>query len=168
MDGRKIFLAFTRVYSSIYPHYYYWAHNWIEGIGSSGGVLRSLGVEVDKIKIDPSDYVLHCFKHNDTVKYLDNPKCDKCFCHRQVSITDKNLGINHINIFPNPTTGELRITNYELRMGEPEIFDVMGRKQKVESGKQKTDDEIVIDISHLHSGIYFLKLNNQTFKIIRN
>jgi len=32
------------------------------------------------------------------------------------------------NVWPNPTTGELRVMSYELRVGEIEVFDVYGRK----------------------------------------
>ena len=40
-------------------------------------------------------------------------------------IHDEN---NEIAIYPNPTTGELRITSYELRVNNIELFDVYGRK----------------------------------------
>jgi hypothetical protein len=67
-------------------------------------------------------------------------------------------GNEEIQIFPNPTTGELRITNYEIRITEIGIFDVYGRKQRAESRKQKAGREMVIDISELPEGIYFLKI----------
>ena len=82
----------------------------------------------------------------------------------------ENEPTSGIKVFPNPTTGELRITNYELGINNEqltinnvEIFDVYGRKQKVESRKQN-----VIDISNLPAGIYFLRVNEQTVKIIKN
>jgi len=58
-----------------------------------------------------------------------------------------------VNIYPNPTSGQLRITNYKLQIEGIEIFDIIGRKQKTEVRKQ---DEI--DISHLRSGIYFVRV----------
>jgi len=85
----------------------------------------------------------------------------------------ENVGINeneHSNLFiyPNPTNEELRITNYELRMGDVEIFDIMGRMQNAECRMQNAEEEMVINISHLQAGIYFLKIDNQTIKIIKN
>jgi hypothetical protein len=75
-------------------------------------------------------------------------------------------------ITPNPTSGQLRITNYELRDGalrEVELYDIYGRKQKTESRKEK--GEIVIDISTLSPGIYFLKIETEkeitTRKIVK-
>jgi len=87
--------------------------------------------------------------------------------HTNLKVNDWNNNRN-IVIYPNPTIGELRITNYELRMGIPEIFDVIGRRQKAEGRRQNAGGELVIDISHLQSGIYFLKIDNHTFKIIKN
>jgi len=75
-----------------------------------------------------------------------------------------------VRIFPNPTKGELRIWNYELGIENVEIFDIYGRKQKSKIVNLKS--EMVIDISHLTAGIYFVKVNtgNGTFveKFIKN
>jgi len=76
--------------------------------------------------------------------------------------------ISTIQVYPNPTNYELRITNYELQMGSVEIFDIMGRMQNAECRMQNAEEEMVIDISHLQAGIYFLKIDNQTIKIIKN
>ena len=78
--------------------------------------------------------------------------------------------IASLQVFPNPTTGKLRIENGELRIENLSIFDVYGRRQKIEyriSDIGKSD----INISHLQSGIYFIKIKteNQTItkKIIK-
>ena len=91
---------------------------------------------------------------------------------------------NRLLLFPNPTTGELRIENGELRIMEVEVFDVYGRKQKAESRKQKGNsppfmegwqpqaDGVVINISHLQAGVYFVKIKTEndiiTKKVIKN
>jgi len=92
---------------------------------------------------------------------------DACSCipvYKTLTLKMLPLGINeilnsNISIYPNPTTGELRITNYELRMGDVEIFDVLGRKQKAEGRKQ--NDEILIDVPHFSPGIYFVKITTE-------
>jgi hypothetical protein len=83
-----------------------------------------------------------------------------------------------LKVYPNPTTGELRITNrssdrsklseanYELRITNIEVFDIVGRKQKAEGRKQNGDSEIIIDISHLQSGIYFVKVNTESGQVV--
>jgi len=137
-----------------------------EGMGSIVGVLRSIPT------FEPTDgntygYKLDCFKDNDTVKYV-NSSCNKCFCRWVIGIPDNNLDNNYINIFPNPTNYELRITNYELQITnyELQITDITGKI--VFTQKLQKETEYNIDISHLQSGIYFLKIDNQTFKIIKN
>jgi len=74
------------------------------------------------------------------------------------------------SVYPNPTTGQLRIENGELRMENVEIYDIMGRKQKIIINYQIS---IVnsIDISHLSAGIYLVKIITEqgviTKKIIK-
>ena len=83
------------------------------------------------------------------------------------SITSTTLS-NQIEVWPNPTTGELRIENGELRTAAPvgassaklinnvEIYDVYGRKQLSIINCQLSIDKI--DISHLQPGIYFVRV----------
>ena len=67
-----------------------------------------------------------------------------------------------ISIEPNPTTGELRIESGELTIENVEVLDISGRKQKVESKKEN-----VLDISHLPTGIYFVKISTETGEVVR-
>ena len=71
--------------------------------------------------------------------------------------TDNKALLDKISVIPNPTTGELRITNYELRIDEIEIFDIMG-KQVTLNHPINSYSNPKIDISHLNSGIYFVKI----------
>jgi len=110
------------------------------------------------------------------------------------SIISQNQ-FDNIVITPNPTKGELRITNYELGIRNIEIFDVMGRVQnfevqssgvqsskfKVQSSEPETlnlkpetlnfEPETIIDISNLSNGIYFIKITTDkeiiTKKIVK-
>jgi hypothetical protein len=83
---------------------------------------------------------------------------------------------DEIKVYPNPTTGQLRITNYELLIEGIEIYDVYGRMQKVSLPSVLTDgakaDEIVLDLTNLSAGIYFLKIQTEKRiamkKIIKN
>jgi len=70
-----------------------------------------------------------------------------------------------INIYPNPITGELRIVNYESRIDNVEIFDVMGRSvwaQHVLLETRSPKPETIINISHLSDGIYFMRITTET------
>jgi hypothetical protein len=71
-----------------------------------------------------------------------------------------------ISIYPNPTTGELRITNYELRITNVEVYDVYGRKN-VTTVTCHDCHETALNISHLSAGIYFLKITTEKGEIVR-
>ncbi|MCL2041814.1 MAG: T9SS type A sorting domain-containing protein [Bacteroidales bacterium] len=103
-------------------------------------------------------YARLCFEH-----YTDyGETLVDIYCHdltREGVVTavgEMGAANDHIIIYPNPTSGGLTITNYELRITEVEVFDLMGRKvlsQKAESRKQKE-----LDISHFPAGMYFVRI----------
>ena len=81
-----------------------------------------------------------------------------------VGIAD--ITAKRIMVYPNPTTGELRVTSYELQMDDIKIFDVMGRNVGVGFARP-TNGEAVIDISHLSAGVYYLRIAGETAKVIK-
>ena len=62
-----------------------------------------------------------------------------------------------IVVYPNPTTGELRIENGKLRIKSVEIYNIVGQKQKM---ILHSPFSILnsIDISHFPVGIYIVKV----------
>ncbi|MCL2246429.1 MAG: M20/M25/M40 family metallo-hydrolase [Lentimicrobiaceae bacterium] len=109
---------------------------------------------------------LHCYFveaiYNDVVSDPSNSSCDS------ISITH-NIIEYHSNykIYPNPTNGELRITNYELRMSDVEVFDMMGKRQKAEG--KRLDGEFVMDVAHLPEGVYFIRIKGEVVgKFVKN
>ena len=65
-------------------------------------------------------------------------------------------------VYPNPTTGQLRIRNYELGIGalnevEVEVFDIYG-KHHLSTRPLVHSSTITMDISHLPAGVYFVKI----------
>ena len=84
-----------------------------------------------------------------------------------------------LRVYPNPTTGQLIVEiagqarNDEI---DVEITDIVGKtllslpslpSLQAPSLLERAGGEVVIDISHLANGIYFLKVNNQIIKIIK-
>ena len=75
-----------------------------------------------------------------------------------------------IKIFPNPTRGELTITNYESGITNVEIYDRMGRVFNHSQGSI-FNTQLKIDLSHLPSGVFFLKIETErgaiTHKVVK-
>ncbi|MCL2289355.1 MAG: T9SS type A sorting domain-containing protein, partial [Bacteroidetes bacterium] len=72
----------------------------------------------------------------------------------------------NITLYPNPTTGELQVTGYELQITNIEIHDVTGRILSshhliTPSSHHK------IDISNLNSGIYFIKIVTKQGEMVK-
>jgi hypothetical protein len=92
------------------------------------------------------------------------------YCHDITKDYKNGVGVKEIEeierivVYPNPTTGELRIMSYELRINNIEVFDIVGKNQKSEIRRQNE-----IDISDLSAGIYFVRVTTEkgtTTKII--
>jgi hypothetical protein len=69
-----------------------------------------------------------------------------------------------IAVYPNPVTDELRVTGYELQIGNIEIYDALGRMREIPHEAQRKEESHVINVAHLSSGTYYLKItfNNKT------
>ena len=81
-----------------------------------------------------------------------------------------------ITLYPNPTSGELRIEsgefgewrmeNGEWRIASVEVFDIMGRKQYAEI--REMDGGALLNIAHLPNGIYLVKAGGSVWKVVKN
>ncbi|MDR0810770.1 MAG: T9SS type A sorting domain-containing protein, partial [Paludibacter sp.] len=71
---------------------------------------------------------------------------------------------DEITVYPNPVTHELKITDCELKESDNvQIFDISGRS----AGAYSIRHNRTIDVSHLQSGIYFLKINDKVAKFCK-
>lgn len=138
----------------------------IRGIGDTGGFFCG----IFPVPLDGSQFALLCFYIDDILVY-SNPNFNYC---ETVSIAEIEQNLE-INIYPNPTTGELKIDasnslsagNEELIIENIEIFDITGKEKKFFIKSSASMSNIVIDISHLPAGIYYLRLNKTITKIIK-
>jgi hypothetical protein len=76
----------------------------------------------------------------------------------------KELG--GVRLFPNPTTGELQVTSYELQVTSIEIFDVYGR-QLSSHHLITPSSHHKINISELQAGIYFVRITTEKGVVIK-
>jgi hypothetical protein len=178
-DGSKrklIFVKFPAYYDSQQELY----SVWIEGIGSYFGLLNNF--EDDNIPsfcIPDNFRFLLCYEHNDQ-SLLSFPNFDisgdENDCFSRYIYTDLyNITISEQNTFfklyPNPAKNELFIKS-ELKVEKIEIWDLSGRAAGVDlrvspqNQGAHADAPQQIDISHLTSGVYFVKVGNTTRKLI--
>jgi hypothetical protein len=75
----------------------------------------------------------------------------------------ENLESNDIIIFPNPTSSFITIKSNNL-ISPISIYDITGKLVLQNMGNSK---EIILDISNLNSGLYFIKSNSQNSFTIR-
>ena len=71
-----------------------------------------------------------------------------------------------VRVFPNPTTGELKVESGKLKVDNVEVFDVYGKKLSSNHLITSSSNH-QINISHLSAGIYFLKIDNEMVKVIK-
>jgi len=87
-------------------------------------------------------------------------------CQKIVGIAETKRVIP-LRIYPNPTNGQLTIVmnDEQLTMNNVEIYSTMG--QKLQSITVNPQSEIVIDVSHLASGMYLLKVENKMVRFVK-
>jgi len=102
---------------------------------------------------------------------------DFCIAVEPLGITEPAGEL--LSVWPNPTMGELRITNrshvsgklseanYELRIENVEVFDIYGRKQNVEFHSYGLTLLRSYGLSNLQSGIYFVKIITNAGEIVK-
>jgi hypothetical protein len=93
---------------------------------------------------------------------------------QSVSSEFQNNVLENIQLVPNPTTGELRVTSYELQVTSIEVFDVYGKKlssnHHITSSSNHhitSSSNHLINISHLQAGVYFVKITTEAGEIIK-
>jgi hypothetical protein len=110
-------------------------------------------------------------------------------CHQSISRNIevvKDLGIKQLQVtsyklqvYPNPAKNELQVTSYELQENEAyiQIYSVVGQmvyqisnlpnQQQISKSTNNQINNIIIDISHLGRGMYFLKVGNRVARFVK-
>ncbi|MCL2132440.1 MAG: PKD domain-containing protein, partial [Lentimicrobiaceae bacterium] len=85
-----------------------------------------------------------------------------------VGISNYELGINNYIIYPNPTTGKITVESCKVyKVESVELFDVVGKQYSVGAKHVLPNDEMVIDISHLANGMYFIKIQTDNGTVMK-
>jgi len=124
------------------------ADHWIEGIGSTMGLLTQMIPNVSGMF-----YELHCMSHNGEIEY---PEAGPGICDLTTSIGDRDD--RRLHIFPNPATEQINIENAKL--GDRFMIITMDGRI-IDAGKiDGTISTIAID--HLRAGSYIITIQGTT------
>ena len=109
------------------------------------------------------------FNHQKPWKSMDNNENEDNQNQEPIPLSEKVAEWN-LQVYPNPTTGQLTINSEQLTISSVEIYDVVGQKvpfNSPEGGKYSPPSEglgeatITIDVFHLANGMYFLKIQTE-------
>jgi len=129
-------------------------------------------------KISPcSISVISCGTHSSNYKSIENSNDEdaeydeeRIIAHlvTETLIIDENL-LEDLNVYPNPTSGELRIESNGLRIRSVDIFDIFGRNLGINAQihSDNSENAVVINISQLSVGIYFLRINTEVGQVLK-
>ncbi|MFV0502305.1 MAG: T9SS type A sorting domain-containing protein [Bacteroidales bacterium] len=136
---------------------------WIEGIGSSEGLLS-----YPKGAISDNWSNTRCYIYNEELLYSNYLNGAEDCITPLVGIENISLNDNSITLYPNPTNSEVNISSENI-INSIEIFNSLGQRiyqEKINS------NEKVIDISSFTNGVYILGVNTEKGvirkKIIKN
>jgi len=96
--------------------------------------------------------------------YASGHKRTATYSKLMTSIAE-NAAVN-ITVYPNPTNGQLQMKSYELQVTSISLFDIYGRSMQVPS-VSLSSPETVIDLSHLPSGLYFVKIYTTVGEVVK-
>jgi len=133
----------------------------------AGNTIYQKGSNDDIFKT-PEDAVAHWYKKGDQHGiYYENGSNTGFIPIETVTVEEvgivETLCIASLQIYPNPTTGELTINNGQLTINTVEVYDVLGRKVLVPPLTVLRS----YDLTVLHPGIYFVRVGNDWTKVVK-
>lgn len=117
----------------------------IPGAGNSSQVIHYTGV--DEFPLDGWSYYR-----------LKQTDFDGTFAYSQVVAVELgNVGGSEVNVYPNPTTGQLTLSGAEVELTEIQVLDVLGQDVTSSLNIVRRDQQIKLDLTGLPSGIYMVR-----------
>ena len=159
-DSIKINNYYRKVINLSCPGAPYIAEKWIEGIGSTEGVIYC-GYSL----IIGGDYELLCFYENDTLSYIDS-SYNECYYNTYNVIENISVNSSFI-IYPNPATQTINIS-FNNQQNMPYTFELYNNYGEIIFKKQIINSTS-FELSNISNGVYFYIIkDNKNFIIHRN
>jgi hypothetical protein len=120
--------------------------------------------EIDQVLIDGTNNPAAVTSGSHTfTNVIENHTISVSFKEKVGVGTTRNY---ELQIYPNPTSGQLKIINGELKIESIQIFNVVGELVFTASESQLSS-EMALNISHFPAGIYFVKIYTETGEVIK-
>ncbi|MBQ3689175.1 MAG: T9SS type A sorting domain-containing protein [Bacteroidales bacterium] len=106
------------------------------------------------------------FDYNKTgARILRETEIQKTVIQTSVEIIPENIiQENSIKLYPNPVKDYLQIELYKQNVHKAVVIDLFGRMVFTLNNLSERNN---IDLSHLSSGIYLLKISDKTYKFLK-
>jgi photosystem II stability/assembly factor-like uncharacterized protein len=140
-----------------------YAKNGVLFVGGALGMVyvsTNGGANWTEMNIDGAE-VVQCFKHFNGHIYAGTNMNLYRFEYQIGNVGLDENKINTLSVYPNPTSGIIHVENSENN--QYEVFNIIG--EKVLEGKVMNNQ---INIDNQVNGIYYIKINNNSFKIVKN
>ncbi len=149
------------------PNCPYEPESWVEGIGSSYGLLnRGLS---SCFGADLGSFML-CFQYND--EYV-NFTLIECFLPQDTgpicgvnSTNEKTPSNNLLTVFPNPANNSISLELNGIESSDIEVLIYSSLGQQLMRFQKSNFDTKVFDISNLANGLYYIKVENEEGKVL--
>ena len=124
-----------------------------------GGSLDDVALEINQT--DDGGFIIIGNSNSTNNQITDNKGSIDYWVVKLSAYVGINSISNHVNfdIYPNPAKNTISISNEQLLIESINIFDITGKKVKQLNINQ--NNTIIIDISELEKGVYFVKVTTK-------
>ncbi|MGB0984701.1 MAG: VPS10 domain-containing protein [Saprospiraceae bacterium] len=126
----------------------------IEGAGNSTSTI-------DYSAIDPNPYIGKSYYR------LKQTDFDKKFTYSDIqTVIIEKQEKSTISVFPNPTKNQITIIGAETELENIKIYNVFGQEVMVKI-LTKNSNNVIVDMSNLSAGVYYVIANNSVNKVLK-
>lgn len=131
------------------PNNDWYSETWIEGIGSSCGMLWS----GSRFTIVGGKYIFLCMSQDDELIYM-NPAYNACYM-TSTGVHEQRAARPHI--YPNPASGTINLEKFSTpEIHSIELLDLSGKLIR-----SFTPDDKILDVNAIRPGLYLLKIHHE-------
>lgn len=125
--------------------------------------VNGQGNSVQLTKYSELDYSPFTNKSFYRLKQVD---FDGAYTYSNVVLVDFDNSKQNVLLYPNPTSGRVTISADNLNYQNVSLFNAQGQQIQLSGiSNQVSSNELSINLEALNNGIYFIKYENQSYKI---